>query len=96
MRYHWWVFLRTKKFDLFGKIRDINLKQGYHFVQFEDAVYEMNNQSLCGGRITFEHAKGTDPSRNFYNDKGGDRYRGRRGDYGAEVEATTVCLLQLQ
>ena len=36
----------------FGKIRDINLKQGYGFVELEDArdaddaVYDMNNQSL--------------------------------------------------
>ena len=36
----------------FGKIRDINLKQGYGFVELkdardaDDAVYDMNNQSL--------------------------------------------------
>ena len=51
-------------FKEFGKIRDINLKQGYGFVEFEDAwdaddaVYDMNNQSLCGRRTTVEHVKG--------------------------------------
>jgi len=72
-------------FKGFGKIRDINLKQGYGFVEFDDprdaddAVYEMNNQSLCGGRITVEHAKGTPRSRGSYNDRGGDRGRGGYG-----------------
>jgi len=85
---------RAKEFDVerffkgFGKIRDINLKQGYGFVEFDDArdaddaVYEMNNQSLCGGRITVEHAKGTPRSRDSYNDRGGDRNGGRGGGFG--------------
>ena len=86
--------LKAKEFDVerffkgFGKIRDINLKQGYGFVEFDDArdaddaVYEMNNQSLCGGRITVEHAKGTPRSRDSYNDRGGDRNGGRGGGFG--------------
>ena len=47
----------------FGKIREINLKNGYGFVEFDDprdaddAVYEMNNRDLCGERVTVEHAR---------------------------------------
>jgi len=72
-------------FDGFGKILEINLKQGYGFVEFDDnrdaddAVYEMNNQTLCGGRVTVEHAKGTPRGRG-----GGGGYGGRSygGGYG--------------
>ena len=75
-------------FKGFGKIRDINLKQGYGIVEFEDArdandaVYEMNNQSLCSRRTTVKHAKGIPRSKNFYNDKGDSRYGGLEGGYG--------------
>lgn len=80
-------------FKGFGRIRDINLKTGYGFVEFEDhrdaddAVYEMNNQTLCGGRITVEHAKGVPRNRNSYGGGGGggrDYYGGSGGgrDYG--------------
>ena len=50
-------------FKGYGKIRDINLKQGYWFKDFEDvrsaddAVYVMNNHSLCVRRIAVEHDK---------------------------------------
>ena len=73
-------------FKGFCKIRDINLKQGYGFVEFDDArdaddaVYEINNQSLCGGRITVEHVKGTPRSRNSYRADG--RYGGCEGGFG--------------
>ena len=42
----------------FGKIRDINLKQGYGFLELEDArdaddaVYDIKNQLQCGKRTT--------------------------------------------
>ena len=57
---------RAKDFDVerffkgFNKIRDINLKHGYRFQEFDDAkgsdgvVYDMNNKSLCGGRSTVD------------------------------------------
>ena len=51
-------------FKGFGRIRNITLKNGYGFVEFEDprdaddAVYEMNNQSLCGSRVTVERSHG--------------------------------------
>ena len=66
-------------FKGFGKISDINLKQGYGFMEFDNvrdadgAVYEMNNKSLCGKRIIVERVKETTRSRNSYNDRGGDR-----------------------
>jgi len=50
-------------FKGFGKIRDINLKNGYGFVEFDDprdaddAVYELNNRDLCGERVTVELAR---------------------------------------
>ena len=67
-------------FKGFGKIHDINLEQVYKFVEFDNArdadyaVYEMNNQSLCGGRISVDYAKGAPHSRNSYNCRVVDRY----------------------
>jgi len=79
-------------FKGFGKLRDINLKNGYGFVEFDDgrdaddAVYELNNRELCGGRVTVEHARGRPRAgeRDRYDDRrGGDRggYRGDRDRY---------------
>jgi len=68
-------------FKGYGKLRDVSLKNGYGFVEFddardaEDAVYELNNREICGERVTIEHAKGTPRS------GGGGGYRGG-GDYG--------------
>jgi arginine/serine-rich splicing factor 4/5/6 len=48
-------------------VRDIMLKNGYGFVEFDDprdaddAVYELNGKDLLGDRIIVEHARG--PSR---------------------------------
>ena len=72
-----------KFFKGFGDIRQVKLKKKYGFVEFadprdaEDAVEEMNNQPLCGGRINVEHAKGNPRSRNF------------RGNYGSRHG--TIC-----
>ena len=74
-------------FDGFGKILEINLKTGYGFVEFEDsrdaddAVYELNNQTLCGQRVTVELAKGLRRDRNSYGGGGGGGYGGGRS-YG--------------
>ncbi|BFZ07421.1 hypothetical protein BsWGS_10460 [Bradybaena similaris] len=49
----------------YGRIRDIMLKNGYGFVEFEDyrdaddAVYELNGKELCGERVVIEHARGS-------------------------------------
>ncbi|VDI11358.1 Hypothetical predicted protein [Mytilus galloprovincialis] len=43
-------------FKGYGKIRDVMLKNGYGFVEFEDykdaddAIYELNGKDLCGER----------------------------------------------
>jgi len=49
----------------FGRVKDISIKNGYCFVDFEDgrdaddAVYELNGRELCGERVIVEHARGT-------------------------------------
>lgn len=61
-----------KFFKGFGRTRDILIKNGYGFVEFEDyrdaddAVYELNGKELLGERVVVEPARGIDR---------GDRYR---------------------
>ncbi|XP_065225347.1 serine-arginine protein 55 isoform X5 [Planococcus citri] len=51
-------------FKEFGVIREILLKKGYCFVEFDDyrdaddAVYELNGKELMGERVSVEHARG--------------------------------------
>lgn len=57
-----------KFFRGFGRIREINLKNGFGFVEFDDykdaddAVYELNHKEFMGERITVEHARPTSRS----------------------------------
>ncbi|KAM4662265.1 serine/arginine-rich splicing factor 5-like isoform 1-T4 [Discoglossus pictus] len=52
-----------KFFKGYGRIREINLKNGFGFVEFEDhrdaddAVYELNGKELCSERVTIELAR---------------------------------------
>uniref|UniRef100_A0A673N4P4 Serine/arginine-rich splicing factor 5 n=1 Tax=Sinocyclocheilus rhinocerous TaxID=307959 RepID=A0A673N4P4_9TELE len=52
-----------KFFKGYGHIREINLKNGFGFVEFDDhrdaddAVYELNGKELCSERVTIEHAR---------------------------------------
>ncbi|XP_052058130.1 serine/arginine-rich splicing factor 5-like isoform X1 [Mytilus californianus] len=78
-------------FKGYGKIRDVMLKNGYGFVEFEDyrdaddAIYELNGKDLCGERCTVEHARGAprgDDRRDGGRDRGFRDYppaRSRRG-----------------
>ncbi|KAM3842475.1 serine/arginine-rich splicing factor 6-like [Diretmus argenteus] len=68
-------------FSAYGKLMEIDLKNGYGFVEFEDnrdaddAVYELNGKELCGERVIVEHARG--PRRD--RDGGGGGYGGGGG-----------------
>ncbi|KAI3370462.1 hypothetical protein L3Q82_025227 [Scortum barcoo] len=68
-------------FSGYGKLLEIDLKNGYGFVEFEDmrdaddAVYELNGKELCGERVIIEHARG--PRRDGYN------YGGRSSSYSS-------------
>ncbi|XP_015268794.1 PREDICTED: serine/arginine-rich splicing factor 5 isoform X1 [Gekko japonicus] len=79
-----------KFFKGYGRIREINLKNGFGFVEFEDhrdaddAVYELNGKELCNERVTIEHARarrggrGRYPQRfNYYQS-----YAGGSSQYG--------------
>ncbi|KAJ8045782.1 Serine/arginine-rich splicing factor 4 [Holothuria leucospilota] len=70
-----------KFFKGYGKLKEINLKNGFGFVEFEDprdaedAVYDLNGKDLCGERVIVEHARGTGRFRGGGDrDRGGDRY----------------------
>ncbi|XP_029990540.1 serine/arginine-rich splicing factor 6-like isoform X1 [Sphaeramia orbicularis] len=68
-------------FSGYGKLLEVDLKNGYGFVEFEDmrdaddAVYELNGKELCGERVVIEHARG--PRRNGYG------YSGRSSSYNS-------------
>ncbi|KAG5842937.1 hypothetical protein ANANG_G00183060 [Anguilla anguilla] len=53
-----------KFFKGYGKILEVDLKNGYGFVEFDDprdaddAVYDLNGKDLCGERVIVEHTKG--------------------------------------
>jgi len=70
-------------FKSYGRIREILLKNGYGFVEFDDyrdaddAVYELNGKELCGERVIIEHARG--PSRREGGGGGGGRGGGGYG-----------------
>lgn len=76
----------------YGRMREVLLKNGYGFVEFddrrdaEDAVYELNGKKLLGVRVTVEKAKGTPRGRDQYSSRDRDYpsrdYRGRNDRYG--------------
>ncbi|XP_055908111.1 serine-arginine protein 55 isoform X1 [Eupeodes corollae] len=73
-------------FKGYGRTRDILIKNGYGFVEFEDyrdaddAVYELNGKELLGERVVVEPARGT--ARGSHRDRYDDRYNSRRGGGG--------------
>ncbi|XP_060586714.1 serine/arginine-rich splicing factor 6-like [Ruditapes philippinarum] len=50
-------------FKGYGRLRDVSMKNGYGFVEFDDprdaddAVYELNGKELLGERLIIEHAR---------------------------------------
>nr|XP_015220147.1 PREDICTED: serine/arginine-rich splicing factor 6 isoform X2 [Lepisosteus oculatus] len=78
-------------FSGYGKLLEIDLKNGYGFVEFEDtrdaddAVYELNGKELCGERVIVEHARGPRRDRDGYGSSGYSRSRSGRDKYGPPV-----------
>uniref|UniRef100_A0A8C6T2E2 Serine and arginine rich splicing factor 4 n=1 Tax=Neogobius melanostomus TaxID=47308 RepID=A0A8C6T2E2_9GOBI len=74
-------------FKGYGKILEVDLKNGYGFVEFDDprdaddAVYDLNGKELCGERVIVEGRGG-----GGYGGGGGDRGGGGGGDrYGPPI-----------
>jgi len=77
----------------YGKLREVLIKNGYGFVEFEDyrdaddAVYELNGKELCGERVSIEHARGSgrrgQDSRGGHDRGGHDRGGHDRNDRGS-------------
>ncbi|CAK9301451.1 unnamed protein product [Gordionus sp. m RMFG-2023] len=72
----------------YGRVREIMLKNGYGFVEFEDsrdaddAVFELNGRELCGERVVIEHAKGIPHGRDAWKDRErGIEYTNKRERY---------------
>ncbi|XP_042264877.1 serine/arginine-rich splicing factor 6-like isoform X2 [Thunnus albacares] len=78
-------------FSGYGKLMEIDLKNGYGFVEFEDnrdaddAVYELNGKELCGERVIVEHARGPRRDRDGYGSGYSSRSRSGRDKYGPPV-----------
>lgn len=75
----------------FSRIKDVSVKLGYAFVEFDDkrdaddAVYELDRKEFFGSRLTVEHAKGTpreETGGGYRERRGGSDFRGRGGDRG--------------
>uniref|UniRef100_A0A3P9L7A9 Serine and arginine rich splicing factor 6a n=1 Tax=Oryzias latipes TaxID=8090 RepID=A0A3P9L7A9_ORYLA len=81
-------------FSGYGKLLEVDMKNGYGFVEFEDnrdaddAVYELNGKELCGERVIVEHARGPRRDRDGYgggSSWGGGRSKCSRDKYGPPV-----------
>jgi len=70
-----------RKFEKYGRIRDVLVKYGYGFVEFDDArdaddaVHGMDGRDLLGERVQVEIARGT------RRDRSRDRRRGSRAPW---------------
>ncbi|CAB3981042.1 serine-arginine 55 isoform X18 [Paramuricea clavata] len=79
-----------------GRVRDINLKNGFGFVTFDDprdardAVSDCNNRELLGERILVEACRGSS-SRGY---SGGPRQTKGRDKYGAPIRTPWRVLVE--
>ncbi|KYB29603.1 serine-arginine protein 55 isoform X2 [Tribolium castaneum] len=81
-----------KFFRKYGRIKEVAMKNGFAFVEFDDyrdaddAVYELNGKELLGERVSVERARGTPRGCDQWRGSGGRGYgppRGRSRDkYG--------------
>lgn len=69
----------------YGRMRDVLIKNGYGFVEFDDyrdaddAVYELNGKKLLGERVTVEKARGTPRGRDQWSSRSDHRSHERYG-----------------
>lgn len=62
-------------FKGFGRIREISIKNGFGFVEFDDprdaddAVYELNGKDLLGDRVSVELARGIRRGADYYRSR---------------------------
>ncbi|XP_013786056.1 serine/arginine-rich splicing factor 4-like [Limulus polyphemus] len=82
-----------KFFKGYGRIREVLIKNGFGFVEFDDyrdaddAVYELNGKELLGERVSVEHARGQPRGSDVYgqrsrNYRPAPRWRPGRDKYG--------------
>eukprot|EP00126_Sphaerothecum_destruens_P012557 Sdes_comp21518_c0_seq1m20132 len=75
-----------RHFDKFGKVRELHLKNGFGFIEFEDqrdaddAVYELNGKEFFGDRLIVEHARGRPRPGREFEDRRDSRGSSRRDD----------------
>lgn len=71
-------------FKGFGRIREISIKNGFGFVEFDDhrdaddAVYELNGKDLLGDRVSVELARGIRRGADYYRSRAASRSPPRR------------------
>merc|ERR1719394_217096 len=75
-------------FRKYGRLREISIKNGYAFLEFDDyrdaddAVYDLHGTEFMGERVTVEHARGTPHGRDKdrWGSRGSRRDRSRSRD----------------
>uniref|UniRef100_A0A3P8NKV9 RRM domain-containing protein n=1 Tax=Astatotilapia calliptera TaxID=8154 RepID=A0A3P8NKV9_ASTCA len=78
-------------FKGYGKILEVDLKNGYGFVEFDDprdaddAVYDLNGKELCGERVIVEHTRGPRRDGGYGGGGGGYGRWGGRDRYGPPI-----------
>ncbi|KAL9969438.1 hypothetical protein ACROYT_G021655 [Oculina patagonica] len=70
----------------FGRVREVSIKLGYGFVEFDDSrdaddcVYDLNGRELLGERVVVEHARNPSRSNDYgYRSQPSNRSTQRRG-----------------